>query len=240
MRRSNFQSVLAYIGLVALVGAFASLGFWQLQRAQDSRRPIVIDRAVLSLDSLAKPRTSLDGSAVLRTVIANGKYIARFEAPNQMDASGMSANWEVNLLQVSPTAAILVARGLWSDRGESDFTKNYSIEATVMPHQNDAHAESAAGVLSRIDSALVVNETTLDLYDGFLIVAKESITENGVSTSVTRTRLDPPTPKSGIPGFYWQHVSYVIIWWLMGCVVLYLPFYQRKIKQTNPTKVSST
>jgi hypothetical protein len=39
-----------------------------------------------------------------------------------------------------------------------------------------------------------------------------------------RPELDPAKPN--VPGYYWQHISYVVIWWLMALVVLFLPFYQ--------------
>jgi surfeit locus 1 family protein len=75
---------------------------------------------------------------------------------------------------------------------------------------------------------LVVNQTSLDLYDGYIIADSEF--------GITRTRISPPAPKSAIPGFYWQHVSYVIIWWLMAGIVLYLPFYQRRVSPDKELK----
>jgi hypothetical protein len=33
-----------------------------------------------------------------------------------------------------------------------------------------------------------------------------------------------------VPGYYWQHISYVVIWWLMALVVLFLPLYGRRRK----------
>jgi hypothetical protein len=32
----------------------------------------------------------------------------------------------------------------------------------------------------------------------------------------------------GIPGYYWQHISYVVIWWLMAALVIWAPFYRRR------------
>jgi hypothetical protein len=65
----------------------------------------------------------------------------------------------------------------------------------------------------------------LQLYDGF-IAAKSESTRAG---ELVRERVVPPTPVSRIAGHYWQHISYVAIWWLMAAIVLYLPFYRRKI-----------
>jgi surfeit locus 1 family protein len=239
MRRSNFQKVLGYLALLALVIACGFLGVWQLHRAQASNRPVIVNSEIVPLETLASPRNSLNGSVALRKVTVSGKYVVRFEAPNQIDSTGKSGTWEVDLMQVPPSAAILVVRGLWADRDPQDPTKEFTITATLMPHQNDAHAQGSAQVLARIDSALVVDKTSLDLYDGYLVVAEESAVNNGQKTLVSRIRISSPAPKSVIPGFYWQHVSYVFIWWFMGCVVLYLPFYQRKIRRITTEKESS-
>ena len=238
MRRSNFQSAFAYLGLVALVVACAFLGLWQLHRAQASNRPVIVNQKFVALSALTPPRVSLIGSDVLRKVTVTGKYISRFEAPNQADASGRSGTWEVDLMQVSSTAAILVVRGLWADRDVVDSAKEFAIIASVMPHQNDAHAQDLVGVLPRIDSALVANQTALDLYDGYLVISREFLVQGAQKSEVSRTRISSPTPQSVIPGFYWQHISYVFIWWFMGCVVLYLPFYQRRIRRKDSEKES--
>jgi hypothetical protein len=47
--------------------------------------------------------------------------------------------------------------------------------------------------------------------------------------ALDRTRVTPEKLTSKIPGFYWQHLSYVVIWGLMAGVVLYLPFYRRRV-----------
>jgi hypothetical protein len=46
---------------------------------------------------------------------------------------------------------------------------------------------------------------------------------------IDRTRLEIAVDNSKVPGYYWQHISYVFIWWLMAAVVLYLPFYRRRV-----------
>jgi hypothetical protein len=33
---------------------------------------------------------------------------------------------------------------------------------------------------------------------------------------------------AGVPGYYWQHISYVVVWWFMAALVLWAPFYRRK------------
>jgi hypothetical protein len=50
---------------------------------------------------------------------------------------------------------------------------------------------------------------------------------NGIK--IDRTRLEITVDNSKVPGYYWQHISYVFIWWLMAALVLYLPFYRRRV-----------
>lgn len=224
MNRSNFRRVLAICGVLLIASSFVGLGIWQLNRARESRQPVVVDKSLVRLQTITEPRESLPGRAALRNVTLQGIYVADFQAPFQADGKGKVNTWDVGLLAVEPDAAILVVRGLWSQRS-TQSQDSYVISGRLMPHQNDDVVQSSQGVLSRIDSALVVNQTSRNLYDGYVIADSESV--NG--QAIARTRIAPPTPRSAIPGFYWQHLSYVVIWWFMAGVVLYLPFYQRRV-----------
>jgi hypothetical protein len=102
---------------------------------------------------------------------------------------------------------------------------NIEINGLLVASQFADRAENTAGVISRLDSAVVTSLTDLDLYDGYIVASKESTG----GTALDRTRLTPEKLTSRIPGFYWQHLSYVVIWWLMAGVVLYLPFYRRRV-----------
>ena len=227
MNRSNLQRVLSILGVLLIASSFISLGIWQLNRARESRIPIVVDSALVSLLSITQPRIALPSNAALRHVQFRGTYLADFQAPFQVDGAGHSNTWEVGLLATDSEGAILVVRGLWSQRNLNPTTSNNIVEVTgkLMPHQNDDVTQSSKTVLSRLDSALVVSQTPRNLYDGYVIADSESV--NG--EKVIRQRIAPPIPRSAIPGFYWQHLSYVVIWWFMAGVVLYLPFYQRRV-----------
>jgi hypothetical protein len=65
------------------------------------------------------------------------------------------------------------------------------------------------------------------LYDGFIAVTAES-TRDG---EITRDRATVAPLKSGVPGYYWQHISYVVVWWFMAALVLWAPFYKRRDEQ---------
>jgi cytochrome oxidase assembly protein ShyY1 len=230
---SNFATkFFQAVAVIAIAALFVGLGFWQLQRAADLKASLkvarTIDTNVVPLQSVAKPREALGAQAFNRTVSLTGKYIANFRAPNQDDGDGVVSDWEVALAQVDERSAILVVRGLWSERLlNPDIQQSMDIEITgvLVASQFADRAENTPGVISRLDSAVVVGLTDLDLYDGYILARSESTREGALErTRVTEEKLNPK-----IPGFYWQHLSYVVIWWLMAAVVLYLPFYRRRV-----------
>ena len=220
------------IAVVLIAAIFVGLGIWQLQRAADLKKSLkvatTIDATVVPLQSVISPRESIPPTALNRTVSVSGHYIANFKAPNQVDGKGQQSDWEVALLQVGTNSAILVVRGLWSERLlNPDIQQSMNIDVTglLVASQFADRAENAPGVISRLDSAVVTSLTNLDLFDGYVLASNES-TRTGV---LDRTRVTPEKLTSRIPGFYWQHLSYVVIWWLMAGVVLYLPFYRRRV-----------
>ena len=230
---SNFATkFFQAVAVIAIAALFVGLGFWQLQRAADLKASLkvarTIDTNVVPLQSVATPRETLGAQAFNRTVSLTGKYIANFRAPNQDDGDGVVSDWEVALAQVDERSAILVVRGLWSERLlNPDIQQSMDIEITgvLVASQFADRADNTPGVISRLDSAVIVGLTDLDLYDGYILARSESTREGALErTRVTEEKLNPK-----IPGFYWQHLSYVVIWWLMAAVVLYLPFYRRRV-----------
>jgi cytochrome oxidase assembly protein ShyY1 len=218
--------------VVAIAALFVALGFWQLQRAADLKAGLqvarTIDTKLVPLQTIAKPREALGAQAFNRTVSLTGRYIANFRAPNQDDGDGVVSDWEVALAQVDEGSAILVVRGLWSERllnPEIDQSSDIDLTGVLVASQFADRANNTPGIISRLDSAVVVGLTDLDLYDGYILARSEVV--QGVDLERSRVTEEKINPK--IPGFYWQHLSYVVIWWLMAAVVLYLPFYRRRV-----------
>ena len=215
--------------VLTLAAAFIFLGMWQLDRAnelQDSKK-IIPDSTIYQLADLASPATSLDSRSVGKKVQLRGNYIQTFRAPNQTDLAERRSDWEVALMQVDEKSAILVLRGYWKDRlvePQVAMSTGIDLQAIVQPRQFEDIARNAPGVISRLDSSVIVSLTDFDLYDGFLLATQESVSEG----LITRDRIELALPESKVGGYYWQHISYVIIWWLMAAIVLYLPFYRRR------------
>jgi len=227
-----FNKVLQAVAVLAIASLFFSLGIWQLQRAADLKNSLkkatTIDTNLVPLESVAAPRESLPATALNKTVEVSGHYVANFKAPQQIDGSGKVADWEVALLQVGTSSAILVVRGLWSERllnPDIQQSMEIAVQGLLVAHQDGDRALNAPGVISRLDSAVITSLTDLDLYDGCILATSEE-TRTEV---LERARVTPERLNSRIPGFYWQHLSYVVIWWLMAAIVLYLPFYRRRV-----------
>ena len=227
-----FTKAFQAVAVILLAAIFVGLGIWQLQRAADLKDSLkvatTIDTNVVPLETLTLPRVSLPPAAINKTVSVSGQYIQNFRAPDQIDGAGKQSDWEVALLQIGTDSAILVVRGLWSERllnPDIQQSMVIDIEGLLVASQYDDRSVNTAGVISRLDSAVVTSLTDLDLYDGYVLASKES-TKTG---SLDRNRVTPEKLTSKIPGFYWQHLSYVVIWGLMAGVVLYLPFYRRRV-----------
>ena len=221
--------------VVALALVFVALGNWQLDRSvivkELNAASKVIDPKIYGLGELTDPSVALDSRNVNKSVAFSGFYVANFKAPFQKDIDGKVNDWEVGLLQVDgsdPLSGVLVVRGLWEDRLKNlDVAMSTRIDlvGTLQPRQNDDRADNVPGVISRLDSSVIVGLTDLELYDGF-VVAKSEATRSG---ELIRDRVVADPPVSKVAGYYWQHISYVAIWWLMAAIVLYLPFYRRSI-----------
>lgn len=232
-QQSNFLTkAFQAVGVVLIAAIFFALGVWQLQRAADLKESLkvatTIDTTAVPLDSITAPRESIPAKALNKTVTISGHYIANFKAPNQVDGKGKQSDWEVALLQVGTNSAILVVRGLWSERllnPDIQQSMTIDVKGLLVASQFGDRAENAPGVISRLDSAVITSLTDLDLYDGYVLATSEKTRDQNLE----RTRVTPEKLQSKIPGFYWQHLSYVVIWWLMAAVVLYLPFYRRRV-----------
>lgn len=217
--------------MLALAAIFTSLGFWQLDRARELKaslnEPVVQDQGIYQLSDLTSPEGSLPVGAFGKSVELQGHYIATYKAPGQKSSDGKVSDWEVALMQLDAGSAILVVRGYWEDRlSTPEIVMATKVEATgfIYPSQSEDRAAISPPALSRLDSSLLTSVTDLQLYDGFIVESSEVVRDG----EVDRSRVTYTLPREGVPGYYWQHISYVAIWWLMALLVLWAPFYKRR------------
>ena len=213
------------VGLVvlALCGTFVRLGFWQLDRAaelKELQKPYV-EQPVIALTDIAEPSSNLSDSAINRIVTFSGRYAMQFDAPRQEDKNGKKGTWLVGLLEVEGNGAILVVRSV---RGSEIPKGEVTVQGRLLVRQFEDRVAKSDGALSRLDPSLLVGMYDLPIFDGYVVAQSEVV--DGKNLNLPRVEIDPARPN--VPGYYWQHISYVVIWWLMALVVVFLPFYGRK------------
>ncbi len=218
LKNSGFVAAVVVLALV-----FIRLGFWQLDRAaelKELQKPYV-EKPVIALSDVASPSENLKDSAINRIVEFSGQYVAQFDAPGQIDNQERVGTWLVGLFEVNGGGAILVVRGTEAEelpKGE------IFVQGRLMLRQFEDRAAKSQDQLSRLDPSLLVATYNLPVYDGYVVANSETL--NGKPLELKRAQVDPVKPK--VPGYYWQHISYVVIWWLMALVVVFLPFYSRQ------------
>ena len=209
--------------VLALCGIFIRLGFWQLDRAADLKelqKPYV-EQPIVALTEIAQPSTNLTDTAINRIVKVSGRYVAQLDAPEQRDKFEKVGTWLVGILEVDGGGALLVVR---SD-GAAELPKGQiEIEGRLLVRQFEDRAAKSESTLSRLDPSLLVGMYNLPIFDGYVVATSERV--DGKALILPRVKVDPARPT--VPGYYWQHISYVVIWWLMALVVVFLPFYGRK------------
>lgn len=220
--RSLTSKIGSTFAVILLVTAFILLGFWQLDRAgqvKELQKPYQ-EKPVIALSEISAPNSNLSGESVNRIVEFSGTYVAQFDAPDQIDSRGEKSDWQVALMEVDGGGYLLVVR---SERATDMPKGDIFVTGRIFPRQYEDVSERVSGELSRIDPSLVVADYPGDYYDGFVVAQQEL--RGGIALEVARVNLEPAAPS--VPGYYWQHIAYVVIWWLMALVVLFLPVYGR-------------
>ena len=221
--KTGFSKAGFVLVVAILAGVFIRLGFWQLDRAaelKELQKPY-IEQPVIALSDVAKPAANLSDDAINRIVEFSGRYVAQFDAPGQVDKFGKVGKWLVGLLEVNGGGAILVVR---SSQADETPKGEVFITGRLMVRQFEDRAAKSQDQLSRLDPSLLVSTYNLPVYDGYVVAQSEIL--NGKNLQLKRVAVDAVKPK--VPGYYWQHISYVAIWWLMALVVVFLPFYGRR------------
>jgi cytochrome oxidase assembly protein ShyY1 len=213
------------VGLIilALCGSFIRLGFWQLDRAADLKelQKPYIEQPVVPLTDIAAPAENLSDSVINRIVTFSGRYVAQTDAPGQKDKNGRVGTWLVGAFEVNGSGTILVVRSY----KDAELPKGeVTIVGRLLVRQFEDRVAKSEGSLSRLDPSLWVGMSDLPIFDGYVVASSETL--DGAPLELPRVVIDPARPN--VPGYYWQHISYVVIWWLMALVVVFLPFYGRK------------
>ena len=209
--------------IVIFAVTFVRLGIWQLDRAQlvqEISKPVA-DKAEVAIETLIKPRISIPDNAKGRLVSATGSYERILQAPNQSSGeNSVRENWQVGILKLNNGAGVLVVRGVGDSTPPNQLIE---VRGRLFPSQIEDRAVGAnlASEISRLDSTVLLSRVNYDLYDGYVIAISEK-----PDSQIERVPAPQIVVKAA--GFYWQHISYVVIWWLMALLVLCLPLFKRR------------
>ena len=221
MKRVIRLTFLTTIWLLLIYSTY-ELGMWQLHRAQamnvaTAAKP---DQPLIALTEVASAGMNLPISAINRIVSTDGKYTTSYLARDQKITEGNLSNLDVRLLKLSTGHAVLVVRGIESEPLEVINSDVY-LTGRLYPRQNVDRAFAKPGELPRIDPALVVSKENPFLYDGYIVLQSEQI--GGKSSSASFIPTPQITQKAA--SFYWQLISYVVVWWFMGALLLIAPLF---------------
>ena len=208
-----------WLATALLVAIFLSLANWQWNRADLLKNPAEIDQTILPLDSLITPDGSITDEVVGRRVSLEGHFVSSWIAPRQDG----NKSWDVALFETKDNAAILVVRGFHKNVALN--LSNVKIFGYLVPPQSSDVAETKGNQLGRVDSSLFVSKTNLPLYAPFVQVISEE-PESGYE-------VVPFNMSKKVPGYYWQHISYVVIWILFAITAIYLLIYQRRLDKVQ-------
>jgi cytochrome oxidase assembly protein ShyY1 len=209
--------------LFIFAATFVRLGIWQLDRAQlvqEISKPVA-DKAEVAIETLIKPRISIPDNAKGRLVSATGSYERILQAPNQSSGeNSVRENWQVGILKLNNGAGVLVVRGVGDSTPPNQLIE---VRGRLFTSQIEDRAVGAnlASEISRLDSTVLLSRVNFDLYDGYVIVISEK-----PDSQIERVPAPQIVVKAA--GFYWQHISYVVIWWLMALLVLCMPLFKRR------------
>jgi len=206
-----------------LIYSTYELGMWQLHRAQAMNVATAVkpDQPLIALTDVASAGMNLPIKAINRIVYADGIYSTSYIARDQKISEGKLANLDVRLLKLSSGHSVMVVRGVASEPLDVINSDIY-LTGRLYPRQNVDRAFAKPGELSRIDPALVVSKENPFLYDGYIVLQSEMI---GGKSSSNTSFIPTPQISQQVAGFYWQHISYVVVWWFMGALLLIAPLF---------------
>ena len=207
-----------WLATALLVAIFLSLANWQWNRASELKNPPKIDPTIVPLDSLIAPSQSITEAAVARRVSVSGTFVSNWILPNQADRK----SWVVGLFQTKDNAMILVVRGhaANTELQKNESNREVKVIGYLVPQQSRDAAENVGDQISRVDSALFVTRTELPLYAPYIHAISEEPSVGFIPV--------PFEIGKKVPGYYWQHISYVVIWFLFAVTAIFLMIYQRK------------
>ena len=250
-----------WIGLhllaLLLVASFLRLGWWQWNRAQESVAPITVSTApAVPVSSLARAGSGFPDGGDERTVTAEGIYdqLHTWLVPGRA-FDGVLGSWLVTPLRQSDGSGVVIVRG-WipTDAGGTPRVTVPAVPAgavtitgALLPPEPYADPpagltgsstassstvdSSTASVLGAVSTAQIANQVSYPVLTGFVLSSSSAPAEAAQLRPVPLPALANHT---NVP--YWQHVSYVVLWWIFA--VFTVAFWIRLARTGPPDTVN--
>jgi len=215
---------------VALVVACVALGQWQLGRASAFNRSAADgEQSAVPLQSLTSATGTLDGSVVGRLVMVAGIYDPSHEylVPDKA-LHGRTGLWMLSVLRVPAGAGVLVVRG-WVATVAAAIaypapTSPVVVTGRLMSAEDPSGGLPPGTVLppGQVPAAspvALLSQVHFPLFDGYVVLRSQQPPDTATASLV-------PSPRTGnaVPGFYFQHLAYVALWWLFAAFVAFFWF----------------
>ena len=223
--------LLAVLAVAACVG----LGQWQLGRAAAFQQSAAgsSEQAPVPLQTLTRAQGNLDGAVIGRLVTVAGTFDAAhsYLVPGKV-VDGKTGLWLLSVLRVAGGDGVLVVRG-WVAAAAA--AAGYpTATGPVLVTGRLAGAEDPSGglppgtllPLGQVPAASPVALLSLvpyRLYDGYVALRSER-----PAVASGPTLVPSPRESNSVPGFYFQHLAYVGLWWLFAGFVLF--FWWRLVR----------
>jgi surfeit locus 1 family protein len=210
--------------MLVLVATFIWLGHWQLDRARELQQPAGPDPAPVAIDSLDPVGSALSADAAGRLVTITGTYdpVHSYLVPGQEQA-GRSGYWVLSVLRQPSGSGVLVVRGWTSDPSPAVAQSQLSGSVTVVGRLQapqpppDQTVELPPGQLAAVNPASLLTAVGFPLHDGYAILR----TQTPPAAATLSLVPSPHQVSQSVPGFYFQHLAYVVLWWLFAAFTVF-------------------
>jgi cytochrome oxidase assembly protein ShyY1 len=215
-----------WVGLTALalvlVAAFVLLGFWQLSRAQ-AFLGHPHDPAPVPVQTVSPATGLLPADAIGRRVTATGSYDpahALLVPDRSADGGAGSGYWALGVLRLADGSGLLVVRGWVAQPGDAPALPAGDVVVSgrlVASESADGPpgAPLPAGTIGAVNPVALLQLVPYQVHDGYLAATGQQPPD---ATTLAPVHADPPG--TAVPGFFWQHVGYVGLWWLFAAFVV--------------------
>lgn len=228
------KAIAAGLLMILVSGVFVELGIWQWHRAQATSRQgkYVPPSTPIALTSVDQAGHNLSNEALNRVVTFTGHYVENYDAPSQQVQNDGYKDLSVGLFEISDNRALLVVRGL-NDGSIKPTKQTLTIEGRMYPRQQEDHGLNSDTSLGRLDPGLVAGVGGYNLFDGYVVASSET---TATGQLLPGDRIPDPVLVQSISGFYWQHISYVVIWWFMAILTLCAPIIAKRSNRESAEK----